>query len=355
MSETPRYPPVGRKLRGPPVFSNEAIHDIVTRRHEKNALRSLMEKYDVTANRIYTIWKSYYGGKTLADAAGGLIRPLPSKQTNTVEVAPGVRMVKTDKFTLKATPPTPRAKVQKVIPPTKTIVETPNEDLTPDAEAELVSGAIQAGNDNEQLINQMYELMNTNTQLSQHAIQALKHAEKFYKKNKNKRSTYEYSATDDEAKPPSSLGYDSTKCDQVQAETDDEYTTDDGNDAGWSDQRLPSRGNAGGGQYVEFSGQGYEESDNGDFYEPDQRVSRIYSNVQPPRPSKTPISDASRGHTARAQPIHKFGGERPEQGAENTGAQQPNQTSAKISAPQQYAAPSPVQHNSALYRYKLGS
>ena len=60
------------------MLGESEIADIVTNRQMKNALTLLSKKYGVSTERIRGIWKEYFGGTTLADAAKGPIKPLGS-------------------------------------------------------------------------------------------------------------------------------------------------------------------------------------------------------------------------------------------------------------------------------------
>jgi hypothetical protein len=376
--------------KGPDRLPDDAITEIVQRRFERGVIDKLATKFNCSTTRIYTVWKQYYGGKTLNDARGGLIRPLPGTEHSPAPEDPvldgapcekpsagGTRTVNSPKYKLTANAPPVRAKVsRKVVPqkqpltrqqPCLDIEMLPAQAPGSDAQAELVAGAIEAGNDNDELIDAMYQLMEQNTQLSQQAITALKHAEKFYKQNKKKRSLQEYTTTDDERPQNQNQrndGYDSTKCSSA---IDDRTDSDQDR---WDDvnPQLPERA---------------DRADERDWqdYEPDQRRSRVAmeqrhfpaenrDNRQNSGGSQGPVQSnfhnsgnpvvrryvdgggaEQPGRGNRAQPVHRFGntGE-----PERANTPETSNSGAKVSVLERIPSQRTLQYYPALYRYKLG-
>lgn len=355
------------KTRGPEVLTDDMIIDIVNNRFTKKASSLLSEKYGISESRIRTVWKNYYGGAKLRDATGGLIRPLPGGGSKAVDGKE--RVIERGGVVLKTVAPVCRAKASRVVGGVKKkLVEPVGEDLDLEREAELVSGAVAAGNDNAELVETMYGLIEQNTELSRSAINALKAAEKIYKKNHSRKVVSNYEYSDDEAKPVSMAGYDSTKCDALTEETDDESGTDGEGRGGYGyDGRYAreymERGSSNSG-FIEqsdrgaasdsFGGSGSSFEGCGERFSVARNLPNNFSAGGFNRPSKTYGSEPARESTGRAKPIHRFGGERTEEGGEAGSVARTSAPVPKVDVDEQHSVARAVQYNPALYRYKLG-
>lgn len=83
------------------ILGSSEVAAIVNRRKEKGALNVLAKEYGISARRVQDIWREYYGGTTLADAAGGVKKPLPAAG---LPAEPSIGQRRAGKFVADAPP-----------------------------------------------------------------------------------------------------------------------------------------------------------------------------------------------------------------------------------------------------------
>lgn len=273
-------------LKGPLKLSIETIKDIVNSRSMHNARSKLAEKHGISENRVNRIWTEYYGGNTLKDYKTGLKKPLPDDLKE--EKTPRQVIIGNKKLTAKE--PVVKAQVARTLSPKvrKQTLDIDDLDNATDQEADIIAGAVHAGNDNSELIEAMRYLIESNKSLSDSARENLKTAQAYYEKTKKKikklKSRREYiETTDDEP----INGYDSTKCSLTKSE----------DDKGRADLRS------------QYPVQIDEESitDEEERYTNDANsigYSRPLHNEYYKQDIKVPLRSRDR-HSARAQPVYK--------------------------------------------------
>jgi hypothetical protein len=177
------------ELKGPTVLKPDEIKDIVDSRPIQKARQTMANKYGVSAKRIDNIWYDYYGGTTLKDYQTGLKKPLPTAPVATKDLS--LRHIKTirGEYSVKEPKtkdldrPNSKAVAVRKIPAAGRDLELIPEEMD-DRDAEIVAGEIRAGNNSQELISVMTELIDSNKQLSESAIKSLKLARAAFRARK---------------------------------------------------------------------------------------------------------------------------------------------------------------------------
>lgn len=175
------------ELKGPAILTPIEIKDILELRPQVGARKTLAQKYGVSEKRIANIWCDYYGGGTLKDFATGLKKPLPTVDIKNTDF--NMRKIKTERAEYAAKMPKTkdldrpdtRARSVRKVPVVNKDLELNTDEIT-DADAQIIAGQVRAGNNNEELIALMTELIHSNKQLSESAVNALKVASITYQK-----------------------------------------------------------------------------------------------------------------------------------------------------------------------------
>lgn len=175
-------------VKGPVILPASAIKDIVDSRGLTNSRHILSEKYGISKARVDRVWKEYYGGSTLADYKTGLKKELPVNPVNMNEVA--IRHYKTARATYAVKEPKvigesadAKAKSIRQHPAVKKQQISATKDLDldhPEAmgdnEAQIMAGEVQAGNNSNELLAAMAEMLEHNQNISDRAVSALERA-----------------------------------------------------------------------------------------------------------------------------------------------------------------------------------
>lgn len=177
-------------IKGPAQLPSDAIIDIVQSRPLKGARKLLADKYGVSEHRIYKIWHEYYGSGTKLAYKTGLKKALPNDQI--LNNNDNMRKIKTERGVyITQEPKTEMVNLRQKATPIRKIQATPQSkqmninDLNSitSEQAEILSGEVMSGNDNNELINAINQLTISNQNLSEHAINSLNKARKYAKKN----------------------------------------------------------------------------------------------------------------------------------------------------------------------------
>ncbi len=194
-------------MKGPEVLTPAQIKDIVESRPNHNSRKLMADKYGISVLRVTNIWKQYYGGATLKDYGTGIKRALPNGDVRTADLT--LRKFRSERGTYLAKEPkivdntTAKAAPIRKLAPKKILGSLPEDgegvDLDlhntaqmGDNEAQILAGEMRAGNDNEELLTAVYDLLEHNQNISDRAISALESALKtaIKKGNKNSRARY---------------------------------------------------------------------------------------------------------------------------------------------------------------------
>lgn len=370
----------GLPIKGPEKLPIEMIRDIVNSRAIPHARDVLSKKHGISINRIDKLWREYYGGHTMTHYKSGLKKPLPDgggslPSGRTRSSVAGKRKVMAEEPAVRAQPARVLQKINKKPPE----LDTDNLADADDSTADIISGEIQQGNDNEDLIEAMYALIETNKDLSESARTNLETARDYYEKTKRKykklrghkisarnykttiNNGNDTTATDTDAECVDN-GYDSTKvgtsahavnyADNV--ETEDEYNGYDDNE---QDIYEPIRG-----QHMELSrdsgrapvsvyrgesggpvGAPYAGPDSVRYAERSNSINR-YS-------SQTPRGE----YRSRAKPTYRFGLEpsEPEYEERSASGRGPYRAGAEVPTPQRGASARGIQQNNTLHDTQL--
>lgn len=301
-------------LKGPAILSPTEIKDIVESRAEKGARKDLAKKYGISEKRVLTIWKEYYGGGTLKDYASGLKKELPNSDVKTKDI--NMRRIKTERAQYSAKEPkvkdldkpdTRASSIRKI--PVKIDRELQLDPKTmDDHDAEVVAGQIQAGNDSSELIAVMTELINSNKQLSESAIKSLKLARETVKKRNKNTSDNIYSQSENDTDDSTTIYKPKKKQTKFVSPDISEYTEE-------SEYETESEE---GDRFIQYA------NDISGARRKDARIDDSRCNAAISIPIQR-VPDMDRhmefdqglrlrptGHTGRAKPIYKTGGERAE-------------------------------------------
>lgn len=190
--------------KGPAILPQEVIKDILENRCKKGARKALAEKYGISEKRVSLLWAAYYGGATLKDYASGLKKPIPESGEQTSNIT--TRKVKSAIAQYSAAEPaTQELERSKRANYTRKIKVSPRElNLDPqsmtDADIEIAASEISAGNNSKQMIDALVELVSSNRQLSESALQSIKLAKKSLKtKSKDIMSSSDIDTDDSQA------------------------------------------------------------------------------------------------------------------------------------------------------------
>ena len=165
-TEPKKRSPVLNEPKGPAILASEEIRDIVESRTIKGARKILSEKYGISIKKVGDIWKKYYGGTTLQDYHTGLKIELPTEPVNIHDGS--LRSVKTDRGTYVAAEPkiktgTGKARVKRVL-----LNKPTSEDI------DIMSGEIEAGNNNKDLLMSLNKFTNVAQEISNQALKTAK-------------------------------------------------------------------------------------------------------------------------------------------------------------------------------------
>lgn len=374
MSEkTPRK---GRlEVKGPAKLPITMIKDIVNNRGIPKARQVLAKKHGISEHRVDNVWKEYYGGKLLEDYKTGLKKPLPDAET----VAKGpTREVKVGSKKIIVEEPTVRAHAARKLDPSQKKIVTPtpeldidNLDSADDTTADIISGEIQQGNDNEDLISAMYELIESNKNLSESARVNLESARDYYEKTKRKykklraqSKNTKYSRSSIDESDYENDGYDSTKVGMPKPRS----TPADFNE--FNPERVEQDFGRISEEDPGFSDESGEISGDGGYYEapcvyrgesegsPELAYARqnsVRHTVKLPAVDRRDVQVPRGGHQQRAQPVYQFRNEpvEPEREERPTHSGRPYRTSAKVPIPQFNASQTRVQQDNILYNTQL--
>lgn len=222
-----KYP---HDFKGPVALSPEVIRDICEQRTIKDAQNVLAAKHGISSNRVRKIWANYYGGTTLADAKGGLKKPLPTKPVPQKDI--NMRHLKTERAQYQVKSPktmaaAARQDVGAKAAPVRKVAEPPQDlELTQEAleamddeDAEVLAGQVEAGNNSDLVREAINALLLTNKNLSsitkKHLRLAYNHGQKnsggkYRSETDDETSTYE---TDDD--PSNSCAIDESSVDEM--------------------------------------------------------------------------------------------------------------------------------------------
>lgn len=192
------------EVKGPAVLTANQIKDIVESRPVPDARKKMAAKYGISVVRVTNLWKQYYGGSTLKDYASGLKIALPTESIKTADI--NMRKFKSERGVYTAKEPKSIAQkavsVRKLNPNLaakqnwRQDAESKSSDLelipeeVTNEDAEIMAGEVTAGNNNEELLETIYEVLEHNHNLSTHAISALENALDVVSRNKYMKSRY---------------------------------------------------------------------------------------------------------------------------------------------------------------------
>lgn len=168
-------------LKGPSHLSPKQIADIVNSRFEERARDKLSQKYGVSAKRISNIWSEYYGGSTLAFAKSGLKKSLPTEPQETSKF--NMRKIRTERGTYSAARPKVSEQDISKRAKSKRVILKP--ELLTDEDHEIIQGQLAAGNNSQELIHLMNDLVLSNKDLSKAAMKSVKMAARVASRNDN--------------------------------------------------------------------------------------------------------------------------------------------------------------------------
>jgi hypothetical protein len=359
-------------VKGPEKLSLEIIKDVVNSRGITAARNVLAKRHGISENRINKIWREYYGGSTLEFYKTGLKKQLPDSEEDLTQPARLKREVRVGNKKLTVEEPTVRAQATRKItavhkkPVGPPELDIDNIDAADDTTADIVAGEINQGNDNEDLITCMYQLIESNKNLSESARTNLETARDYYektkrkyKKMKNVRNHIEPTTdtTDDDntrniEKFSSENGYDSTKVGTPASVGNDstaEYESDEYDDRGQY-MELP-------GDYSNQTGIIPKQQSNRPP-QIDNRSQTIIRRTNGINTNNRPVSETPRDRPQpRAQPVYKLSAipDEPEsqtRSAHNSGS---NRTGSKVSASQLDPSSSRFQQNNSFYDIQLSN
>lgn len=192
------------EMKGPELLTPAQIKDIVEFRPNRGSRDILATKYGISVDRVTNIWRQFYGGSTLADYKTGLKKKLPTTDVRTADM--NWRNFRSERGTYSARAPkvvdhTAKAAAVRKLAPLKKVVnpEGPTADLDLDAvdemgdkEAQILAGELRAGNNNEELLTAIYELLDHNQNISDRAIGALENALKTVSKSGRRKQSAQY-------------------------------------------------------------------------------------------------------------------------------------------------------------------
>lgn len=210
-SGMPSHPKPGKSnahmiaVKGPEVLTAAQIKDIVESRPNVGARKAMSDKYGISITRVTHIWKQYYGGGSLKDYQTGLKMPLPKSDMRTADINTrkfrterGVYSAREPKVVAQADQNNKAASVRKLLPVRKvaggsnaTDLDLDDVDSMGDREAQIMAGEVRAGNDNEELLSAIYEMLDHNQNISDRAISALENALKVVSSRKARNNSVE--------------------------------------------------------------------------------------------------------------------------------------------------------------------
>lgn len=304
------------ELKGPAMLPAEVIKDICDNRFVVDAQNVLAVKHNISSARVRKVWGAYFGGTKIADAKGGLKKPLPTAPVAQKDIS--VRQLKTERATYTAKEPKTLKAAQKAdqntrAQPARKIAVSPRRNLgdtdleidpegianMTDEQAQILAGEVEAGNNSDLVREAINALVLTNKNLTSITKRHLRAAYNKGAKNSG-RGGYRDESTDE-----SETDGESNSCD-VGASTDAEECSDlsyesDGRDNVAEDDYgvYPEAGSV---------GQGWAE---GPQYIRPGIVHRPLPHGRSERPSGYNQGVGIRRpttHTERAQPVYINGG-----------------------------------------------
>jgi hypothetical protein len=350
------------QLKGPEKLPADVIKDIVNRRGETRAIVRMAQKHGISTQRVNRIWEEYYGGRLLSDYKTGLKKALPKSGEEVTLADKRVRVVVVGDKKLIADEPTTRAQVIKKTPVQVQRKEFDIDNIqdVDDNTAEIVAGEISQGNDNAGLIGAMYQLIESNKNLSESTRTNLEAARDYYEKTKNKYRKLKKIKAPAKYKNDSYSSFDDDST--TDAATDDETPAYDGYD---STKIGPRHERDGTERREHFAIPEDDSEDTGELFdEESQRPAEFYSNRQVGirdtyghHQGQRVISKTSNDrHKSRAQPVYKLCSEsaEPKQSPRQTNNSGPHRNGAEISTPQSNTLARGFQQNSSFYSSQFG-
>jgi len=369
--------------KGPSVLPLDVLHDIVGNRGQTGARDKLAKKHGISTTRVVKIWNEYYGGGKISDYQSGLKKPLPTKEMyekdNAREVATPRGKYKTAEPILKKdTRATPRI-VKKTMKRSAdseldlsnlTVGELPAKALN--AQANLLAGQVNAGNNNADLLAAIHELLQSQRDmLTRGTVSNLVEAQN----TAIERGDLDPNTLSADPDLPSSSitkekegekkdSYvnirnkkeydDSTKL-ESETESDFEYTEDADDSEEWGDTTISPTN-------VQPTPYGYQ----GTNYSRDNysRSTRQSSSLRPIPSNAYEVSGSDSksglqlpGNSRRAKPIHKVVKREPSSDSDEEYAdtQQTGRSKQTIRASQQIPVSRPVQSDHKRYNYQHNS
>ena len=233
-------------LKGPERLSKEQLTDILKSRVISGARRALAQKYGISETRVGRIWNEYYGGGKLSDYKSGLKKPIPEdpakvtgmsiRQVKTARGEYAVREPKFEKIDKNADAKKRAICARSVkVKPRDLNIDIESVDNMDDNEAEIIAGEIGAGNNSGELLAIVDRLIESNENLSEKTLRALKYVQKNSKQNYYSESEYSSdNIDDDDETDDSTAGYKKPhnvpKSDPIHEEDElEEYYEPDGN------------------------------------------------------------------------------------------------------------------------------
>lgn len=222
--------------KGPAILPCAVVNDILSNRFITGARVVMSKKHGISEARVNSLYKEYFGGATIAHAKTGLKKPIPADGAG----LPGEkREAKTPRGKYVAAEPKTRedsrAKPRVIKKPIQTSANTAELDLDKlgdlpasalNQQANIIAGQIHAGNNNEDLIAAIHELIKNNELLSRATYSNLLAAQSEISATADKKAEKDLMLSDNIAESEEQIKPtdDSTKFETPTAESD--YPTD---------------------------------------------------------------------------------------------------------------------------------